>query len=168
MKKIFLFIILIFLLGCQFNKDNCDRLVISCEKIYYYYDNDEEITYYYYLFNIDNCKNKDLILKRNSMKEDNIDNNFETLELEFINSGDTLKSNFVDSWFMFNKDFVLWKKKTNKVIYYLETYKNKSIDKKIYIKSLNDLYNDTLYYNKNLDTLQQKMSIEEALLLMKN
>lgn len=168
MKKMVLFIMLLMLLGCKLNKKDCDRLVISCENIYYYYDKDTEISYYYYLFDINNCKNKDLVLKRNSMKDNKTDDNLETLELEFITDGDTLKSNFVNSWFMFNKDFVLWKNKTNKVIYYLETYENRVIDKDIYINSLNNLYNDTIYYEKVVDTLQQKMSIEEALLLMKN
>src|SRR5690606_19118351 len=102
------------------------------------------------------------------MRNNKSDDNLETLELVFRTSEDTLKSNFVDSWFMFDKDFILWKNKTNKVIYYLETYKHRLVDKEIYISSLNDIHNDTLYYDKSADTLQQKMSIDEALLLMKD
>lgn len=168
MKKLALFIILLSLLGCKFNKGDCDKLVVSCENIYYYYDKDTDIEYHYYLFDIKNCSNKDLVLKRNTMKDNKFDDNLETLELVFLTNKDTLKSNFVDGWFMFDKDFVLWKNKKNKVVYYLETYKDRSIGKDIYVSSLNNSYNDTLHYDKIVDTLQQRMSIDEAILLMKN
>lgn len=167
MRIVALFIIMLSLLGCKFNEIDCG-LAISCENVYYYYDKDTEIAYHYYLFDIKNDIDKNLVLKRNTMKNNKSDDNLETLELVFRTSEDTLKSNFVDSWFMSDKDFILWKNKTNKIIYYLETYEHKLIGKDIYISSLNDLHNDTLYYDKGVDTLQQKMSIEEALLLMKN
>ncbi|GEM_PF-1929581 len=161
MKKVFIIFSIIFLYAACKKIDYSKYIVADCNNIYYYKEKDGFI-YYYFLMNFENKYDKDMILKKNKFykgKDDRI-----SLELNLKAGNSFLESPFIESNIM-ETNYILYKGKESKVIYYLKGVRDEINFPYIVVYSYDHII-DTIYLNKNLIELQEEMDVEYAGKLM--
>ena len=165
MKKSILIVFYLILISCNGSKQLNKSIEVSCSNIYLFKDEEALTDYYYFVFNIKNLTSQDLVLKKNKFSKDKSYNDLKSLNLEFILNNKKLQSPFVEGQMM-RTDFVLFKKKNTKVVYFLELNANEKFNKNIIISEINKTFIDTINFPGDVINLSNQMSIDDAGKLM--